>query len=105
MLETSKLVMSWLCMLPSNDSTGAITMISYFLITLILFVTDACAAVSFSMFIFKFASIDLAGCLLAFMTDLAVINLNYNTICSIFLRQNLNSIFEKLSAIHNESKY
>lgn len=104
-LATTKLVMTWLCMHPANESlsthkkTANNPVLGLTMFAINLFSVAAC-----SIFIWKFATTDLIATLFAF-NGVATFGASLYTIPITFLsRYQAYDIFEELSEIYDASK-
>lgn len=94
----------WLCMCPAEKSSSAVNKIAYTTISLIIFAINVGCTVSGYMYFIKFRSIDLKGCLFAFMASSATLVVLYTMMSAYQMRYKIKQLFEKLLIICCSSK-
>ena len=102
-LATTKRIMTWLCMCPSDESTSRQkrVYIAYSSAVLIINLISFSASLAYCI---QFFYTDFEGAAFAFMVDIAGVGLIYSMIIAILMRQQILNIFTCLSTIYNSSK-
>lgn len=104
MLKTTKMVLTWLSLLPADNSTSTRKKIAYIVVSVIALSVTACCIPAYLIFVWKFKSIDLENALAAFTSATSLVGTDYIFIIIFISRRELLAVFEKLSAIQDSSK-
>lgn len=103
-LKTTKWLLTWLCMCPTNESSSLKMKFAYVGFTSTIFVINLLSMVSNMIFFMKFVSTDFKAALFAFMTLYGHFAMCYTLINAFRKQCKVNKLFEKLSEICRESK-
>lgn len=104
-LKTTQQVLIWLSMCPATEAPSAAKKVAYRTITLTIFAFNFGCAISGFTYVFMYKSIDLKGCLFAFMASSATLVVLYTMSSAYYMRYEIKQLFEKLSIICSDSKF
>lgn len=104
MLDSAKLVLTWLCMLPANDSTPEWKKRAYFAAFLSVNILNIACAISQLTYFLQFKSIDIEGSVLNLLGVVGPGAVVYVSIIAFSLRQKIHVIFQKFTAICDGGK-
>lgn len=103
-LETTRRVLEWLCVYPSNEMVSNGTKVSYIIFSVILFILNVNGLMASAAYLLKFVSTDLESALYAlFQTD-ALTATGYMNIVLLLSRHGFLDIFNGLNQIFVASK-
>lgn len=104
-LAETEIVMTWLCMLPANESSSMQKKTAKnVVVCVIMFAIDLFSVVACLAFIWRFASTDLNATLFAVLGVATFGASLYAIPIAFFSRHRARSIFNQLSAIYEASK-
>lgn len=105
-LDTYRRCLIWLCVYPADESSTKRQKIAYAAFTVTIVTLQFCVFVGSLVFCWKFFSVDLKACMLAFMAISVIFGSIYMIIIGIrVIRDNILVLFEDLSNIYNNSEY
>lgn len=104
MLETTKQVMTWLCMYPADDSLSPYQKTLYGASGLLVFLINSTYAAAHLAYIWKHFLTDLEGSLLALMILTAFGSVAYISIIAFSKRHKIAEIFLNLRSIYDACK-
>lgn len=103
-LEMNQRVLTWVCGLPSNESTDKWKKIARIVFTFSVIIGYVCSLAASTAFIYKNVSIDLEESLFSLFHNFGAANMLYLSIATVIFCRELANIFEGLSIIYKESK-
>lgn len=104
-LETTRRMMTWLCMHPADESTTPQQKLAYVTHTLVILFFHLVSFVASFVFFVKYVSIDFNGAIFAFMIGIGELGLIYFLIAAVLMRHQIESIFSSLSTIYESSEF
>lgn len=100
---TNRLVLTWLCVCPAGEAVSKFKKCSYFLFSFIVFFGILSSLIGSITFFLKYVSNDLEVALYAVSQIAAATSVLYAIVMTLFSRQGIAHMFEKLTNIYNES--
>lgn len=101
-LVTDKRILTWLCLLPAKENTSKGRKWLYILLVLGIIVANLTVILSSSMYVVKYASVDLQETLVGLCQTVGVIPMTNSIVIAFVLRHKISPVFEKLSEIYDK---
>lgn len=103
-LETNRQVLTWLCILPADETAGKFKKWICIAFSCSLITTSVCGFISSSAFMLKFWSTNLIDCLYALFQVAANVSALYMMMIAYNLRHKVAALFDRLTEIYYASK-
>lgn len=103
-LESNQRVLVWLGGFPLDKSAGKWTKVTYIAFTLSVIIAHLLSVMGSTVFIQRHKSIDLEATLFSLFHTIASASMLYQSVATVLLRRELNSIFDGLANIYDRSK-
>lgn len=104
-LETTKRVLTWLCVCPADESTSIKQKKMYAIFTFMVCFSCISGFLGSVAFFIKFMKSDLENSLIALIVLAACAAIIIGIIVAFLFRHKINEIFEDLSTIYSACKY
>lgn len=103
-LVTNRRVLTWLCVYPADATTSKLKQLAYILFSLIVFAGILSSLMASIAFFWKYVLVDLEVALYAVSQIAAAASILYAIVMTLFSRQGITNIFQKLTKIYETSK-
>lgn len=103
-LETNKVMLKWLYLYPTDESTSVWRKLAYLCFSLNIFGSLICTVIASVPFVIKYKSTDLENCLFALSQMFACSNMSYMVMIAFFMRHKIADVYKHLAMIYDASK-
>lgn len=104
-LKTTRLVLTWLCVYPADESTSRWKKLAYLMCYLSVLLGNIGNLAAGAAYFIKYLLIDLEKALFAFSQMGALITSAYIIVTLLYLRHRIEVVFDGLAKIYAECKY
>lgn len=104
MLDTNKKVMTWLCMVPPDESSSINQRIAYYLVGMFVFAWNVIGVAGDAAYFFVHIKSDMSEALFALMGTIAGGSMIYVAITAFTFRRKILIIYDRLSDIYDSGE-